>query len=69
MKLVQQIMETELQQQTTEFQYCINDFSEQSLIKALMKRTVNKLHEQMGESCEEGEPFPSHKIPQKKELN
>ena len=30
-----------------------------------MKITINTLHKLMGESCEEGGPFPSHKIPQR----
>ena len=31
-------------------------------------KEVNRLQEQSGESCDEGGPFPSHKIPQRKEF-
>jgi hypothetical protein len=32
------------------------------------EKIINTLQKLMGESCEEGGPSPSHKIPQKKEL-
>jgi len=38
-------------------------------VKRKQHKEINKLQEPKGESCEEGGPFPSHKIPRKKELN
>ena len=48
-------------------QNCVTGVSANRIkVKCKHHKELKKLQEQKGESCEEGGPFPSHKIPQGK---
>ena len=47
----------------------VTSVSATELKKVQTNKEINNYRNQRGEYCEEGGPFPSHKIPQEKELN
>ena len=47
----------------------VTSVSSTELKKVQTHKEINNYRNKRGESCEEGGPFPSHKIPQEKELN